>query len=88
MMLPMLLEAVRCLEEGVAGSAAEIDMAMLLGVGFPAYLGGPLQYADHLGVLPMLARCEALASCGAMYAAPALMREMAATGRPFYPESS
>lgn len=84
MMLPMLLEAVRCLQEGVAGSAAELDMAMLLGVGFPSYLGGPLQYADWLGLPQVLARGEALAACGPMYEAPMLLREMAAAGRSFY----
>jgi 3-hydroxyacyl-CoA dehydrogenase/enoyl-CoA hydratase/3-hydroxybutyryl-CoA epimerase/enoyl-CoA isomerase len=85
MMLPMLLEAVRCLEEGVAASAAELDMAMLLGVGFPAWLGGPLQYADWLGPAALLARCDALAGKGAMYEAPALLRKMAAEGRNFHP---
>jgi 3-hydroxyacyl-CoA dehydrogenase / enoyl-CoA hydratase / 3-hydroxybutyryl-CoA epimerase / enoyl-CoA isomerase len=80
MMLPMLLEAIRCIEEGVVGSAAELDMAMLLGVGFPQHLGGPLQYADWLGLDQVLARCEALG-----LEAPALLRGMAARGRKFYP---
>ena len=84
MMLPMLLEAIRCLEEGVVATAAELDQAMLLGVGFPAYLGGPLQYADWLGLPALLARCEALAPCGPMFDAPALLREMAAQGRGFH----
>jgi 3-hydroxyacyl-CoA dehydrogenase/enoyl-CoA hydratase/3-hydroxybutyryl-CoA epimerase/enoyl-CoA isomerase len=87
MMLPMLLEAIRCIEEGVVGSAAELDMAMLLGVGFPAYLGGPLKYADWIGTPRLLQRCEALAACGPMYAAPALLREMAVADRKFYPEA-
>ncbi|MBI5277664.1 MAG: fatty acid oxidation complex subunit alpha FadB [Burkholderiales bacterium] len=84
-MLPMVLEAIRCLEEGVAASAAELDMAMLLGVGFPAYLGGPLQYADWLGLDQLVSRCEALAAFGSMYEAPVLLRSMAASGRRFYP---
>jgi 3-hydroxyacyl-CoA dehydrogenase / enoyl-CoA hydratase / 3-hydroxybutyryl-CoA epimerase / enoyl-CoA isomerase len=84
MMLALVLEAIRCLEERVVGSAAELDMAMLLGVGFPAYLGGPLKYADWLGLPQVLARCEALAPAGPLYAAPALLREMAAFGRTFY----
>jgi 3-hydroxyacyl-CoA dehydrogenase/enoyl-CoA hydratase/3-hydroxybutyryl-CoA epimerase/enoyl-CoA isomerase len=85
MMLPMLLEAIRCLEEGVVASPAELDMAMLLGVGFPAYLGGPLQYADWLGASKLLARCDALADKGPMYEAPALLRKMAAGSGNFYP---
>ncbi|RYY94088.1 MAG: fatty acid oxidation complex subunit alpha FadB, partial [Comamonadaceae bacterium] len=84
-MVAMLLEAIRALEEGVVGSAAELDMAMLLGVGFPAYLGGPLKYADWLGAAHLLARSEALAAHGPAYAAPALLREMAASGGAFHP---
>jgi 3-hydroxyacyl-CoA dehydrogenase/enoyl-CoA hydratase/3-hydroxybutyryl-CoA epimerase/enoyl-CoA isomerase len=83
-MLPMLLEAIRCLEEGVAGSAAELDLAMLLGVGFPAYLGGPLKYADWIGLPRLLARCEALAGHGPMYAPPALLRQLAARDSKFH----
>ena len=85
MMIPMVLEAIRCLEEAVVATPAELDMAMLLGVGFPAYLGGPLKYADWIGLPQLLQRCEALAACGPMYAAPKLLREMAAAGGNFYP---
>ncbi len=49
MMLPMVLEAAVALEEGVVESAAALDVAMSLGLGFPRYAGGPLQYADWLG---------------------------------------
>ncbi|RYZ06868.1 MAG: fatty acid oxidation complex subunit alpha FadB [Comamonadaceae bacterium] len=85
MMVPMLLEAVRALEEGVVGTPAELDMAMLLGVGFPPYLGGPLQYADRLGASHLIARCDALSAHGPAYEAPALLRDMAASGRTFHP---
>ncbi|RYX93447.1 MAG: fatty acid oxidation complex subunit alpha FadB [Comamonadaceae bacterium] len=85
MMLAMLLEAIRCMEEGIAGSAAELDMAMLLGVGFPAYLGGPLKYADWLGPARVLERARALAPHGAMYQPPALLVDMVAGVRNFYP---
>ncbi len=39
MMLPLIIESALCLEEGVVASAAELDMALLLGVGLPSYLG-------------------------------------------------
>ncbi|MEH6824862.1 MAG: fatty acid oxidation complex subunit alpha FadB [Motiliproteus sp.] len=54
MMIPLCLEAVRCLEEGVADSAAEVDMGPVLGLGFPRFRGGPLRYIDNLG-LPVFA---------------------------------
>ncbi|NVK40060.1 MAG: fatty acid oxidation complex subunit alpha FadB [Oceanospirillaceae bacterium] len=49
MMIPLCLEAVRCLEEGIAASAAEVDMGLVLGLGFPRFRGGPLRYIDTLG---------------------------------------
>jgi 3-hydroxyacyl-CoA dehydrogenase/enoyl-CoA hydratase/3-hydroxybutyryl-CoA epimerase/enoyl-CoA isomerase len=50
MMIPLCLEAVRCLEEGIADSAAEVDMGLVLGLGFPRFRGGPLRYIDTLGI--------------------------------------
>src|SRR5262249_21998091 len=45
LMLPLVVEAAQALEDGVVATPAELDMALLLGVGFPAYLGGALKYA-------------------------------------------
>lgn len=47
--LPMINEAARCLEEGVVASAAEVDLGMIMGTGFPPFRGGLLRYADRLG---------------------------------------
>jgi len=47
--MPMINEAVICLQEGVA-TAADIDMAMMAGTGFPQDKGGPLHYADQVGL--------------------------------------
>ncbi|CAN7767203.1 fatty acid oxidation complex subunit alpha FadB [Pseudorhodoferax sp. LjRoot39] len=84
MMLPMVLEAARALHEGVVASAAEVDLAMHLGLGFPAYAGGPLKYADWLGLPELLARCERLRALGPAYAPTDALRAMAAEGRRFY----
>jgi len=85
MMLPMIVEAAHALEEGVVASAAELDMAMLLGIGFPAYAGGPLKFADWLGLAEVVARCERWQHLGAAYAPTERMRAMAAAGARFYP---
>lgn len=49
LLMPMVNEAVICLQEGVA-TAADIDMAMMAGTGFPQDKGGPLHYADQVGL--------------------------------------
>lgn len=41
-------EAARCLDEGVAASADDIDLAMILGTGYPPFRGGPLRHRDQL----------------------------------------
>ncbi len=43
-------EGARILEEGFAFRASDIDMVFINGYGFPAYRGGPMQYADSLGL--------------------------------------
>ena len=47
--LPMINEASRCLEEGIVSSAAEVDLGMIMGTGFPPFRGGLLRYADTIG---------------------------------------
>ncbi|ROZ68810.1 fatty acid oxidation complex subunit alpha FadB [Ramlibacter sp. WS9] len=84
MMLPLMLEAARALEEGVVRTPAELDMALLLGVGLPAYLGGALKYADWLGLAEVVARADKLAPLGAVFHVTPRMREMAAGGETFY----
>ncbi|MDB6060492.1 MAG: fadB [Verrucomicrobiaceae bacterium] len=83
-MLPMILEAARCLEEGVVESAAEIDTALLLGLGFPRYLGGPLQYADWLGLKHLVARSGHYRELGSLYTPPASLITMATNDKTFY----
>ena len=50
MVLLMVNEAARCLEEEIVESAGDVDFAMVMGTGFAPFRGGPLRYADSLGV--------------------------------------
>ncbi|TNF71334.1 MAG: fatty acid oxidation complex subunit alpha FadJ [Acidobacteria bacterium] len=50
MVLPMVNEAGRCLEEEVVGSAGKLDLAMIMGVGFPPFRGGLCRWADQQGL--------------------------------------
>ena len=47
---PIINEAALCLDEGIAESAEDIDLAMVFGTGFAPFRGGPLRYADAVGV--------------------------------------
>ncbi len=57
--MPMINEAVISLQEGVA-SAKDIDIAMMAGTGFPQDKGGPLHYADQIGVDVVLSELKSL----------------------------
>lgn len=85
MMLPMLVESAAALEEGVVATPAELDMALLLGLGFPAYAGGPMKYADWLGLRQVVALCDKYSALGPSYQATPRMREMAALAERYYP---
>jgi 3-hydroxyacyl-CoA dehydrogenase/enoyl-CoA hydratase/3-hydroxybutyryl-CoA epimerase/enoyl-CoA isomerase len=85
MMLALILEAAHALEEGVVATPGELDMALILGASFPKYLGGPLKYADWLGMDALAQRAERLADLGVVYRLTPGMREMAATGARYYP---
>ena len=49
MVLAMINEAARCVEEGIVADAGQVDLAMIFGAGFPPFRGGVLRYADALG---------------------------------------
>ncbi|WP_322050216.1 fatty acid oxidation complex subunit alpha FadB [Paraburkholderia bannensis] len=85
MMLPMIIEAAHVLDERVVESAAELDMALILGLGFPAHVGGALKYADWLGLDRVVAMCDQHAGLGALYVPTQNMRAMAAAGSCYYP---
>ena len=88
MMIPMCLEAVRCLEDGIADSATDIDLALIYGIGFPPFRGGALHYIDDIGIDTFVARADELAKDAgelrAMYEPTDKLREMAAKGAAFF----
>jgi 3-hydroxyacyl-CoA dehydrogenase/enoyl-CoA hydratase/3-hydroxybutyryl-CoA epimerase/enoyl-CoA isomerase len=84
MMLPMVLEAAVALEEGVVESPAALDTAMSLGLGFPKYAGGPLQYADWLGPDKVIELSTRYARIGPLYRASDELSRRAARGERFY----
>ena len=61
LVLPMVNEAARCLEEGIVRSPAEVDLAMVMGTGFPPFRGGLFHHADRLGLVAVVQGLELLA---------------------------
>lgn len=49
LMIPFLFESARCLAEKIVETPAELDLAMLTGLGFPPFRGGPIRYAESIG---------------------------------------
>lgn len=84
MMIAFCNETVRCLEDDIVASPAEADMAMIMGVGFPPFRGGPCRYIDQIGVANYVALCDKYAHLGKAYEAPAKLRDMAQNGETFY----
>nr|BFE90054.1 hypothetical protein GCM10020185_05900 [Pseudomonas brassicacearum subsp. brassicacearum] len=84
MMIPLCLETVRCLEDGIVETAAEADMGLVYGIGFPPFRGGALRYIDSIGVAEFVALADQYADLGALYHPTAKLREMAKNGQSFF----
>lgn len=82
----MIDEGARTLEAGAAARPLEIDMIWLHGYGFPVYRGGPLFYADQLGVSAVYEAAQKYQrKVGAEYWTPApLLERLARAGHGFY----
>ncbi len=79
----MALESVRCLDEGVLRSVPDANVGSILGIGFPAWAGGALQYVDQYagGVAGFVARADGLAAAyGERFTAPDSLRALATSG--------
>ena len=87
LMIALCNETVRCLEDNIVSTPAEADMAMIMGIGFPTFRGGPCRYIDQIGLQNYLALCDKYASLGKAYEAPQMIRDMAANGKTFYPQA-
>jgi 3-hydroxyacyl-CoA dehydrogenase/enoyl-CoA hydratase/3-hydroxybutyryl-CoA epimerase len=86
---PMINEAAKCLEAGVAGEPWVVDLAMVLGTGFAPFRGGPLRTADSLGLARVVGELEALRrELGERFEPAPLLRARAKEGRGFYADAT
>jgi 3-hydroxyacyl-CoA dehydrogenase len=80
----MINEAARILEEGFAQRAADIDTIYITGYGFPAYRGGPMWYADSVGLRKVYERIVEFERQHGEYWTPApLLKRLAEEGKTF-----
>lgn len=77
----MVNEGARILQEGIALRAGDIDMIYLNGYGFPNYRGGPMWYADTVGLKKVYARvCEFHQQLGELWEPAPLLKQLASAG--------
>jgi 3-hydroxyacyl-CoA dehydrogenase len=62
LLYPMINEGMKILDEGVASRASDVDVIWVYGYGWPAYRGGPLHYADEVGLGVIRNRLRELAA--------------------------
>lgn len=84
MILPMINEAAKILEEGIARRPSDIDVVWNTGFGWPLEKGGVTYFADRCGIPQIVARLRELqAACGDHFAPASLLERMAGDGRGF-----
>ncbi len=85
MLYPQLVDAAKCIEEGVLFDPVDGDLGGILGVGFPPYTGGPFCMMDSIGLDNLVKELDRLtAAYGEQFRAPQLLRDMAKKGQTFY----
>lgn len=80
---PMINEGAKILGEKIAQRASDIDVVWVFGYGWPATTGGPMKWADTIGLGRVLAKAEALGRENPWYAPAPLLRELVDAGRRF-----
>jgi 3-hydroxyacyl-CoA dehydrogenase/enoyl-CoA hydratase/3-hydroxybutyryl-CoA epimerase len=87
LVLSMVNEAARTIEEKVVEAPEDVDFGMIMGTGWAPFRGGPLRFADHLGIATVVSRLNNLRDRVAPYFQPcSLLSDMANRGASFYPQ--
>ena len=84
LLLPMLIEATRILQQGLVRDARDVDLGLLFGAGFPHCRGGLLYWADELSAARVVQMLKPLQRLGRRGLATPMLLEMANSGGRFY----
>lgn len=83
-MAAMVNEGAKVLADGIALRPLDIDVTFLFGYGFPRFRGGPMKYADTVGLANILADIQAFAQEDPLFWQPApLLEKLVAKGQDF-----
>lgn len=85
LLLSMLMEAVRTLEEHIVREPMHVDMGLILGIGFPAFRGGLLKWCDNVGAQKILDRLAKYQELGKRFLPTDAFTAMARSGGRYYP---
>lgn len=84
-MFSMINEAARCLADKIVENPAYLDMALIMGIGFPPFRGGLLRYADQVGIDKIVKRLKHFEEVyGARFAPCDRLLDMQRTNKTFY----
>jgi len=84
MMVPMATELMRCLDEGIVETAAEADMALVYGIGFPPFRGGVLRWVDSIGAQTFADMAKRFEALGPLYSTPDSFARLLNDNKKFY----
>jgi 3-hydroxyacyl-CoA dehydrogenase/enoyl-CoA hydratase/3-hydroxybutyryl-CoA epimerase/3-hydroxyacyl-CoA dehydrogenase/enoyl-CoA hydratase/3-hydroxybutyryl-CoA epimerase/enoyl-CoA isomerase len=84
MLLSMLLEATRILEEQIVASPMHVDMGLILGIGFPPFRGGLLRWCDNEGAKNILDRLTKYTPLGKRFEPTPPLTGLARSGGKFH----
>ena len=86
LILIMVNEAARCLDEGVVESPKDVDFGMIMGTGWAPFRGGPISYCDNEGAKNVVERLQKLAKNDKYFAPCDMLLEYAKKDKKFYEE--
>jgi 3-hydroxyacyl-CoA dehydrogenase/enoyl-CoA hydratase/3-hydroxybutyryl-CoA epimerase len=86
LVLLMVNEAARCVQEGIVQSPEDADYGMILGTGFAPFRGGPLRFAEHFGLKKTVEKLERLSQTQEKFSPCGILKKHARDGTKFYTE--
>jgi 3-hydroxyacyl-CoA dehydrogenase/enoyl-CoA hydratase/3-hydroxybutyryl-CoA epimerase/3-hydroxyacyl-CoA dehydrogenase/enoyl-CoA hydratase/3-hydroxybutyryl-CoA epimerase/enoyl-CoA isomerase len=82
--LPMLVEATRVLEDKIVTDVRDVDLGLILGIGFPPFRGGLFFWADQVGPAKIMEKLQQYSSLGKRYEVTSMLKKLAESNSKFY----